>query len=94
MALQKDLTFNGITQPNVYFKVVRVEIKNYGTSMIADILVNAYLSKDWADVDAPPLTQLTYRMEQFDSSVDTVSAGTQIYQFLKALPDYNNALDV
>ena len=95
MALQKDVTLdNGIFVPGAYHKVTLLQVTALGTGINAIATVTTYLNQQLSDLNAPPILIKSYNVENFDIAIDTVSAGLQIYSFLKTLDDFAGATDV
>ena len=95
MALQKDIVLsNGLSASAAYHKVTMVEIRAFGTTVDTFIAVSTYVDKAMADVAGDAVITRKYRMVDFDIAQTSMSAGAQIYLFLKQNEDFSSAIDV
>lgn len=82
MALQKTLTYKGLTIPNAYCKVWRIE----GDKTEISFGLGVYVSRDGERIYSETHT--------FDYNLDGENPIKQAYEYVKTLPEFAGATDV
>lgn len=88
MALQHNVTLSsGVVATEAYTKIGRVDRLDKTKAMFS---VECYLNAEARNTGKTPLCGGTFEMDVVDGDI----SWTAIYNYLKTLPEYENALDV